>query len=128
MTNKMIIYLGLAIGGVGLACIVFLLWHTVLLQKRIESYQNAVIEAQNQITANFNKSLEALADGNEEKIIEKQRIIERIKPVEAKISFNHLSVLRRTFDRLFFNSQDAGNRKNSDITEAENARVYARGD
>ena len=128
MSNKMIIYLGLAIGGIGLACIVFLIGHTVILQKRIENYQNAVIEAQSQITENFNKSLEVLADGNESKIIEKQRIIERIKPVEAKISFNHLAILRRTFDRLFFNSQDAGNRKNSNITEAENARVYARGD
>lgn len=118
----MLVYLSFAIAGIGLILIGFLTWRSFVLQKRINDYQMAIIEGQGKLTENFNKSLEVLADGNEAKIIEKQRIIERIKPVEAKISFNHRDILRRTFTRLFDDSHRA---KNSDITQTDNAGVYA---
>ena len=116
------IYTGLAIALIGAISIGFLIWQSIILQKRIDAYQTAIIEAQGQVVENFNKSLEVLADGNEAKIIEKQRVIERIKPVEAKISFNHRNILRKTFNKLFFDSSRA---QNSDIAETSNARVYA---
>ena len=118
----MLIYIVLAVAAIGFVSIGFLVWQSFVLQKRIDNYQTAIIEAQGQLTENFNESLEVLADGNEAKIIEKQRVIERIKPVEAKISFNHRDILRRTFDRLFYNSNRP---KNADITETNNTGIYA---
>ena len=116
------IYTGLAIALIGALSIGFLIWQSIILQKRIDDYQTAIIESQGKMVENFNNSLEVLTNENEAKIIEKQRIIERIKPVEAKISFNHRTILRRTFEKLFYNSRDS---KNSNITQAESAGIYA---
>ena len=126
MNNKIMLYVILALASLGISVISVLVWQTIKLQKRLDSYQNAIIQAQNQLAQEFNNSLEVLSDGNQEKIIEKQRVIERIKPVKEKISFGHLGILRGTYDRLFKQSTDSSRAKNSDITQADNPGIYAR--